>query len=384
MPDSAITKPDIMKQSLDDAYADAAALKQTTLEGSASKSSNSSEEDSSEESSSEESSGDDDDDDDSCSSYLSSDDEEFLKTEKLVVMSNMPKMTRKFSSYNDLQMEEMNATQVSVMLNQMRLTHAKNEVIDDMDKSGRSVPKTLPSAQKSIPRNRFMHRASVTGISHTGTIVGMDMASEDGSADEVTPTDILVSILQEHGFVYRAIQSSDDDDYFVGITPDRVQSYSKDIISAIETSDVNTLIKMYFEEKLNLDCCNKFGESVLHTACRRGLPDVVDFLINEAKLDLRVRDDYGRTPMHDACWTAEPNIPLIKLLVQAWPDLLFVADKRGFTPLQYVRNTHYSKWREFMNENKHLLLPKHLIKPSSDLSSPTDEVTLNGLLASTA
>ena len=47
MPDSAITKPDIMKQSLDDAYADAAALKQTTLEGSASKSSNSSEEDSS-------------------------------------------------------------------------------------------------------------------------------------------------------------------------------------------------------------------------------------------------------------------------------------------------------------------------------------------------
>jgi hypothetical protein len=375
MPANAINGPDVMNQSVDDA--DAAASKHTTSEGSESECSDSSEESSGDDDS-------DDDDDDSCSSYLSSDDEEFLKTEQLMVMSNMPSMVRKVSSFNDLQMEEMNATQVSVMLNQMRLTHARNEEFDDMDKSGRSLPKTLPSAQKTIPRSRFMHRASVTGISRTGTIVGMDMASEDGSRDEVTPTDVLKSILQEHGYEYRAIEASDLDDYFVGVTPDRVKCYSTDIISAIQTSDVKTLKKMHFEEKRNLDCCNKFGESVLHTACRRGLPDVVDFLINEAKVDLRVRDDYGRTPMHDACWTAEPNLPLIKFLVAEWPDLLFVADKRGFTPLQYVRNTHYATWCDFMNENKHLLLPKLLIKPLGDLSASPDGVIVNEISASTA
>ena len=256
----------------------------------------------------------------------------------------------------------MNATQVSVMLSQMRLTHARTSAADEMStRSSTSCPTTMPSKKAVIPRSRFIHRASVTGISPVGNIFGKDMASEDSPDEGMSPTELLVSILKEHGYIYRAIPTAELDDYFVAVTPDRMQNYSTDIIGAIQASNIATLRKMHFEEKRSLDGCNKFGESILHTACRRGLPDVVAFLIDEAKVDLRVRDDYGRTPMHDACWTSEPNMRVVKLLVSEWPDLLLVTDNRGFTPLQYVRNTHFRAWCKFLNDNKQTVLPKRLI-----------------------
>ena len=51
-----------------------------------------------------------------------------------------------------------------------------------------------------------------------------------------------------------------------------------------------------------LQCCNRFGESAIHMACRHDLTDVVKFSIEEVGSILRVRDDYGRTPLHDAFW----------------------------------------------------------------------------------
>ena len=79
-----------------------------------------------------------------------------------------------------------------------------------------------------------------------------------------------------------------------------------------------------------LQCCNRFGESVIHMACRHGLTDVVKFLIEEVGLTFRVRDDYGRMPLYDAFLTVE-------LLLKKEPDVLLMSNNRGHCPLEYIR-----------------------------------------------
>jgi len=73
-----------------------------------------------------------------------------------------------------------------------------------------------------------------------------------------------------------------------------------------------TCYESFFSGGTNLQCANRFGESLIHMACRRSHRDVVSFLVNEAGVSLRVRDDYGRTPFHDACWRPELDLELIQ------------------------------------------------------------------------
>ena len=51
-----------------------------------------------------------------------------------------------------------------------------------------------------------------------------------------------------------------------------------------------------------MDCFNRFGESLLNIACRRGFEDIVAYLLEQESVSVRHCDDCGRTPLHDACW----------------------------------------------------------------------------------
>ena len=138
-------------------------------------------------------------------------------------------------------------------------------------------------------------------------------------------------------------------------------------------------------------CCNRFGESLLHLACRRGRTEMVRFLLEDlsspastttirtvspvshdessssadttdqqckddyARSMLAVRDDYNKTPFHDACWTASPNYELIDLLLQYAPVQILMEDIRGNTPFDYVRKDDYPLWLKFLYQRKSLL-----------------------------
>ncbi len=80
------------------------------------------------------------------------------------------------------------------------------------------------------------------------------------------------------------------------------------------------------------------------------------FLIERAKVSIRLRDDFGKTPLHDAFWTATPNVKLVELLVEHCPSLLFVSDVRGHSPLQYARVEHHKLWIDFLNERRSIIL----------------------------
>jgi hypothetical protein len=103
-------------------------------------------------------------------------------------------------------------------------------------------------------------------------------------------------------------------------TQEMMQAFTPELMNLVRQNDYEKL-KILQQQGRLINCCNKFGESLLHLACRRGHSRIVKLLIEEANVSLYIRDDYKRTPFHDACWTAEPNFELLDWLIREAPDL---------------------------------------------------------------
>lgn len=131
-----------------------------------------------------------------------------------------------------------------------------------------------------------------------------------------------------------------------------IDAYNIRAVRAIREKNV-PILRTMLEEGVSLDACNRFGESLIHMACRRGDVNVVKFLLLSGRVDITVRDDFGRTPIHDACWTAEPNFNVMDVLLDHAPtDLLLAEDVRGHTPLHYARKEHWGSWVSYFNERE--------------------------------
>lgn len=106
-------------------------------------------------------------------------------------------------------------------------------------------------------------------------------------------------------------------------------------------------------------CANRFGESLLHLACRRGRTAMVRFLVLEMgsspREELATVDDCRKTPLHDACWTPTPNFELVHFILEQAPELVMRKDIRGNTPFDYVRRDDYGVWLRFLWERRSLL-----------------------------
>jgi len=154
------------------------------------------------------------------------------------------------------------------------------------------------------------------------------------------------------GFEPKTLPSlSISEKYFHKPTKEHIASYTVEALEAVRERNTKSIRELYLKRK-SLECCNRFGESLLHNACRRGFTDIVDIFIKEAEVPVRVRDDYGRTPFHDACWNREPAFEIMDLLMKKDPYQLFLSDKRGFTPFDYARREHWGLWRSFLYERR--------------------------------
>ena len=101
----------------------------------------------------------------------------------------------------------------------------------------------------------------------------------------------------------------------------------------------------------SMSACNRFSESVVHIACRRASFEVADYVLSNGG-DCNIVDDYGRTPLHDACWRMEPRFDVVTLLLDKNLDLLRTLDVRGSTPLKYVREEHWIQWCAYLFHQK--------------------------------
>jgi ankyrin repeat protein len=85
--------------------------------------------------------------------------------------------------------------------------------------------------------------------------------------------------------------------FFHEHTPEQIAAYDNETCGAARSDDLDALRALHRSGK-TLQCSNRFGESLIHIACRRGSLPVIAFLLDEAGVSIRVRDDCGRTPLH--------------------------------------------------------------------------------------
>lgn len=147
--------------------------------------------------------------------------------------------------------------------------------------------------------------------------------------------------------------------FFPPIAETQYAAYNLEVVSACRERNIDALRHICETKgRQALDCFNRFGESLLNLACRRGFNEIVSYLLSgEVGLNVRMRDDYGRTPLHDACWNPSPLIEICSWILEKEPALFFIRDKRGYTPFQYARKSDWLVWRKFLFDHHHLLAP---------------------------
>jgi ankyrin repeat protein len=181
------------------------------------------------------------------------------------------------------------------------------------------------------------------------------------------PVDLVHAVVTEHDRDARKESSLGKVNFLIP-TEEMIEAYTIEIVKAAREADIQELRRLHSSGN-SLQCCNRFGESLMHIICRRGELAIVRFLVEEANVSLLVRDDYGRTPLHDAFWASEPRFELVRYIVKKEPQLLCVKDVRGHTPLNYARKEHWGEWREFFIQNKTLLRLKR--ESEDDVPTPT-------------
>lgn len=176
------------------------------------------------------------------------------------------------------------------------------------------------------------------------------------------PNDMLKSILESRGYSakavsYRALPT----DFFLPVTKEMISSYNNTVMAAVRRNDLPAIQRLY-EDGQNMQCCNAFGESLIHTVARRGYPEMLDYLVNQAGVSLRIKCDSGRTVLHDACWNPSPNFDCMRIILQECPDLFLVADNRNHTPLAYAPKDSWGDWCTFLKGNPTLLEPREIVQ----------------------
>jgi hypothetical protein len=238
-----------------------------------------------------------------------------------------------------------------------RVDHHKQNNSKDVGTDMTTSSSSSSSAQAIMatrPAPSFFHRGATTNIITLSPSLPLILPSPDGCND-MDPDEFLLQLITALcPHVHLEVKAARTlTDFFPTVLPEQMIAYNTDIVQITRCNDITALreySQTYGRDALN--CYNRFGEGLLNMACRRGFTDIVHFLLsNEVQLSVRVRDDGGRTPFHDACWYPEPQIQVCSWIVQQDPSLLLIADHRGYTPFQYARKCDWPIWRKFLTQN---------------------------------
>lgn len=168
----------------------------------------------------------------------------------------------------------------------------------------------------------------------------------------VPPVQFLERILVAHNYDVAPVRALQSGFYHRKPNESQVAAYNMELVRAIRSSKLERLLELQ-HQGASMDACNRFGESVLHMACRRGANSILTFLLNQG-LPVNVSDDFGRTPLHDACWTAAANFDIVAQLLNKNRYLPIVSDARGALPLAYIHEDYWAVWCQFLHGRKHI------------------------------
>jgi ankyrin repeat protein len=173
----------------------------------------------------------------------------------------------------------------------------------------------------------------------------------------MNPSQFVQQMFQDNGWLCEDIISSTQDK-FIEPTTEMLASYTMEVSRAVRENDLEQLKELHASGAL-MNCCNKFGDTLLNIACRRSHTRIVRFLLEEANVSVFMRDDYGRVALHDALWTSRANFEIVEMLLQRSPELALLPDKRGHTPFDFARSHLWGQWIEFLSERRSLFPGKN-------------------------
>lgn len=174
-------------------------------------------------------------------------------------------------------------------------------------------------------------------------------------SETVSPDEFFLKLVKAQcNLEFKVKPAQELTNFFSPGTEEQIAAYTSDVVSAARTNNVEALKELTAQGK-TLNCLNRFGESLVHMACRRGFYEMVDFLLEQPGVSVRIVDDCGRTVLHDCCWNPSPQLEICKRVMELEPALFLVSDRRGFTPFQYARPEHWKAWRHFLFENRETL-----------------------------
>ena len=183
----------------------------------------------------------------------------------------------------------------------------------------------------------------------------------------MNPQAYMDAMLRYRGYStkrYPTLQSS----YYNNPSPHQRASYNIHLIGLIRRHDVENFEEL-MKAGLSSNPCNQYSESVAHTVCRHGSKPMMDVLL-ERGCDFRTADDYGRSPLHDACWAAEPAFQVVEEILKFDVRMFHMIDARGHCPLNYVRKEHYGDWIAFIEQNADKYWPKRSVAKDGEQGPP--------------
>jgi Ankyrin repeats (3 copies) len=174
----------------------------------------------------------------------------------------------------------------------------------------------------------------------------------------MSPQVYLDALMSNRGYCTERINTVETA-YYNAPTQLQKSSYHCFLINVARSGDI-AHFKSLMESGLSPNPANHFGESLCHMICRLGDNDMLTTLL-ECGANLEVCDDFGRTPLHDACWASKPCFDVIDTIMTKMGNeryhLFNMLDKRGATPLSYIRQEHWTEWMEFLVSKKDVYWP---------------------------
>lgn len=205
----------------------------------------------------------------------------------------------------------------------------------------------VSSDDESEPRYSNHDETSKIFIESTAPLPNVD--------ENISPDEFLLRLVDAHlGFKLEPKKALDLKQFLTKATDEQIAAYTTEVVTAVRDEELDHLRRMEQNGQV-MNCFNRFGESLLNLACRRGFESIVRYLLDIPDVNLRHSDDCGRTPLHDACWHPEPQLTICKWILEEEPALFFIMDRRGCTAFQYARPQHWPIWRKFLMDNRQIL-----------------------------
>lgn len=199
------------------------------------------------------------------------------------------------------------------------------------------------SAASSLPRSSF---SSPLSSSASFPALG-----------ENSPRTRLRSILVSHGCP-RSPPTAGDAGYATQPSPLQKASHGTALLRAVQRSDTEALVGL-LRAGLSPNPCNAHGDSVLQMVAKRSDYSLFRALVVDGGASLRVADSFGRTVLHHAAWAdaaSDDTFRIVRLVLErCGPEILWLTDKNGIGPFDFLRDEKWDPWAKFLEESQDVL-----------------------------